>query len=312
MDNRGRTSDGWPRRLGRWWWLGVWLAGAMRLSAHDLWLEPNVPLAARGDELMLHLQFGDGFKSEEERPLQKDHVLRFDLFSDRAQRRNLLMSGQDEQLPAAKVRLESGASLAVMDRGARPITMPPDKFTRYLTDEGQDAVIAQRAKLGQTDQPGRETYSRYLKTLIQERDLTTATPSTLYKRRTGQRLEILLETDPGRMKPGAPLVIKVLFEDKPLSGARVFAYHRTGNESPSDALTATTSVRGLAEFKVDRPGLWLVRLVHVQPAAARSQPTQPLVWESFWAAYVFAVRELSPPVALPTPKETEHDGDGHH
>ena len=284
----------------------------MQLSAHDLWLEPNAPLAARGDELMLHLQFGDGFKGEEERPLQKDHVARFDLFSDRAQRRNLLTSGQDEQLPAAKVRLESGASLAVMDRLARPITMPPDKFNRYLADEGQDVVIAQRARLGQTDQPGRETYSRYLKTLIQERDLTAATPSTLYKRRTGQRLEILLETDPGRLKPGAPLVVKVIFEGEPLPGARVFAYHRAANEPTSDALTATTSTRGLAEFKVDQPGLWLVRLVHVQPAAARNQSAQPLAWESFWATYVFAVREAPSLVATPTPRETERDGDGHH
>ena len=113
--------------------------------------------------------------------------------------------------------------------------MPPDKFNRYLADEGLDAITAQRARLGQTDQPGRETYSRYLKTLIQERDLTAATPSTLYKRRMGQRLEILLETDPGRMKPGGPLVVKVLFDGKPLPGARVFAYHRGATNRRSDA-----------------------------------------------------------------------------
>ena len=75
------------------------------MRAHDLWLEPNVPLAARGDELVLHLRLGDAFKGDEERPLQKDHVERFDLFSDRARRRDLLAAGKDEQTPAAQLRV---------------------------------------------------------------------------------------------------------------------------------------------------------------------------------------------------------------
>ena len=282
--------------------LGAWVGFVFPASAHDLWLEPSVPLAARGDELLLHLHLGDGFVSEEERPLHKEHVTRFDFFSDHTQKRNLLAAGQDGQLPAAKVRLESGADLAVMDRPTRPITMPADKFNHYLSDEGLDAVAAQRTRLGQTDQPGRETYSRYLKMLIQERDLTAATPSTLYKRRVGQRLEILLETDPGRVKPDGVLAVKVLFEDKPLAGARVFAYCRPANGPAPAALTATTSARGLAEFKVDQPGLWLVRLVHMRSSADK-RPDAPAQWESFWAAYTFAVRTASPLLPTPTAKE---------
>ena len=67
--------------------------------------------------------------------------------------------------------------------------MEAARFNAYLADEGAEAVIAARKAQGQTDQPGREVYSRYLKSLIQERDPAAVTPNTLYKRRVGQRLE---------------------------------------------------------------------------------------------------------------------------
>lgn len=302
METRAVSTGGKPRRVGWWLILGAWIGVAIAGQAHDLWIEPSAPLAARGDELILHLHLGNAFVSEEERPLQDDHVSRFDFFSDRAGRRDLLATGKDGQLPAAKIRLESGAGLVVMDRVAQPITMPADKFNRYLADEGLDAIAALRTRLGQTDQPGREVYTRYLKTLVQERDLMAATPSTLYKRRVGQRLEILLESDPSRLKPNGILVVKVLFEGKALPNARVVAYHRTGNEPVSSAVTAITSADGLAEFKADQPGLWLVRLVHMRPSADK-RPDAPAQWESFWAAYTFAVRSAPPVPPTPAAKE---------
>ena len=76
----------------------------------------------------------------------------------------------------------------------------------------------------------------------------------------------------------------------------------TGQESA--ALTETTSALGLAEFKLDQAGLWLVRLVHVRvPAERKSEPTVP--WESFWASYCFTMREAP---AATTPVVTPKDG----
>ncbi len=282
------------------------LAGARMGRAHDLWLEPEtaVPTAAgKGEETVLHLRMGEQFKTEEERPLQKDHVTRFDLFSDRAKRRDLLSAGQEGQEPAAKLRPDAGESLAVMDRTPRPITMEHDKFNHYLEEEGQEAIIALRARLGQSEQSGKEVYARFLKALVQERDPTGSMPSTLYKRRVGQRLEILLENDPGRLKPDKMLTVKVLFEGKPLAGAKVFAYRREGGEQgAASALTATTSAQGLADFKLDQTGMWLVRLVHFRVPAER-KPEATAAWESFWAAYSFAVREAPTATPMPAPKE---------
>ena len=282
--------------------LGAAAAGSGCAQAHDYWLEPGSPWAARGDEVALHLWMGSLLKNDEERPLQKERLLRFDLFGDRSGRRDLLAQGRDGQLPVAKARLESGSALVVMDRSPRPITMEAARFNAYLTDEGAEAATAARKEQGQADQPGREVYSRYLKSLIQERDPAAVTPNTLYKRRVGQRLEILLENDPRRLKPDGSLTVKVLFEDRPLAGTKVFACRRAAEGQPPFVLTAVTDPKGLAAFKLDQPGLWLVRLVHVRPAAPPEHRTENAPqWESSWAAYTFGARMVATPPPGPSP-----------
>ena len=264
-------------------------------SAHDYWLEPSRSPSAKSEELIFRLQIGDRLRAEEERPLQKDRIIRFDLYGDRTARRDLLAAGQDNQLPAAKIRLEGGSALIVMDRKPRPIMMEPDRFNQYLAEEGLEAIITQRARLGQTDAPGRESYTRFLKTLVQEGNPTTATANTLYKRRVGQRLEILLENDPGQLSSaGGDLTVKVLFEGEPLAGAKVFACHRAADDQTPHVVTAMTSARGLATFKLDQPGLWLVRTVTMR--ATNTGTKVDAAWESFWATYTFTVRS-SPGVA---------------
>ncbi len=277
-----------------------WMANVA--SASDYWLEPSRAPGAKGEELILHLQMGDRLKTEEEKPLQKDRIARFDLYGDRTARRDLLAAGQENQSPTARVRLEEGSALVVMDRKPRPITMEPDRFNQYLTDEGLETAAAQRARSGQTDTPGHETYARFLKTLVQEANPTTATVNTLYKRRVGQRLEILLENDPGQLgSTGGELTVKVLFEGMPLAGTKISACRRAADDQPPHVATAVTSAKGLASLKLDQPGLWLVRTVTMR--AATAGPRSDAAWESFWATYTFTARFPPPGVpASPAPK----------
>ena len=275
------------------------LVGALSLagiaSAHDFWLEPDSALANKGDELVLHLRMGERLTTEEERPLQKDRVYRFDLFGNAAVRRDLLAAGAEGQTPVARTRLESGAALVVMDRKPQAITIEAAKFNEYLAEEGLEAIVAQRARLGQSDMSAREVYLRFLKVLLQERDPAAVTANTLYKRRVGERLEILLENDPGQLRPDGRLKVKVLFEDKPLAGAKIFACRRAKTEGKGPmVLSATTSPNGLAEFALDQSGLWMVRLVHMRAEATSAKPdVNAPQWESFWAAYTFAGRYAS-------------------
>lgn len=297
-----------PRRSSAAWQVVICtLAAVLSLAAgamaYDFWLEPDSAFASKGDEFVLHLRMGDRFQTEEEQPLQKDRVARFDLFGNEAVRRDLLALGSEGQTPVARTRLESGAALVVMDRKPHTVTMDADTFNDYLEEEGLDAIAAQRTRLGQADAPAREVYTRFLKVLVQERDPTADTANTLYKRRVGKRLEILLENDPGQLRSDGRLAVKVLFEDKPLAGAKIFAYRRAKADGQKPvALTATTSAKGLAEFSLDQSGLWLVRLVHMRAAGpgAKSDLSPPQ-WESFWAAYTFAAR-FAPGAVAPTPR----------
>ncbi len=280
------------------------VAGIATAPAQDFWLEPDSAVASKGDELVLHLRTGDHFTTQEERALQKDRVYRFDLFGNEAVRRDLLALGIEGQIPVARTRLESGAALIVMDRKPHALTTEAAEFNAHLTEEGLDAIAAQRARLGQTDTPAREIYTRFLKVLIQERDPAATTANTLYKRRVGKRLEILLENDPGQLRPDGRLAVKVLFDDKPLVGVKVFACRRAKIEGQKPVfLTATTSAKGLAEFSLDQPGLWLVRLVHMRAAGVGAKPdANAPQWESFWSAYTFAARFVAGTSPSPSPR----------
>ena len=46
---------------------------------------------------------------------------------------------------------------------------------------------------------------------------------------------------------------------------------------------AHTDARGIARFKLEAEGLWLIRLVHLLPC----QECPDVDWESYWASYTF-------------------------
>ena len=161
----------------------------------------------------------------------------------------------------------------------------------------------------------------YLKTLVPGQDSLNVLPNTFYKRRVEQRLELLLQNNPGRLPGNHRLGVKVLFEEKPLAGVKVSIYRHeiagatqgNGAAVPPGAtaapmLTAVTSAQGLAEFKLDPNAEWLIRLVHVRPGAER-KPNVGGTWEVFAAAYTFVTRDA--PVAIPVPTvKPASGGDG--
>ena len=313
---RTRTGGWFKMALGREWiaWAGVMVCAwglIGEANGRDLWLEADLNGTAKPPaERALHLRAGEAGKAEEELSLQKDRTTRFDLYADQARKKDLLATEQTEQIPVAKLPPEPSASLAVMDRKEPPSSVDAERFNRMLTDTGQEAVIAQRTRAGQSGADGKATNYRCLKVLVAGQDPASTLPNTLYKRRIEQRLEILLQNDPGSLQANHRLTVKVLFEGKPLAGAKVFAYRREGGStnpgsptpSPAAPITATTSAEGLASFKVDQNGLWLVRVVHVR--AGNERRTNPNGgWESFQGTYTFVTRDA--PVVAPTPSNSK-------
>jgi uncharacterized GH25 family protein len=248
-------------------------------SAHDYWLAPESFFPPAEKAVTVRLFVGDGFKSEAERPFQKKPTVKFQLLSAK-ETIDLAAAGDEDKTPVARITPSMpGNYLIALERAPQHIKLKADKFNRYLEEEGLDAILAQRRKAGDDKKEGRERYSRCIKCLLQAGD----THDDTCKRVLGQRLEIVPRQNPYELKAGDSLTVRVLFEGKPLAGARVFAHHRAGDKVTTQ--TTKTAKDGTATFKLDKAGAWLVRLVHMRPCTDDDEAD----WESFWAACTFGL-----------------------
>jgi uncharacterized GH25 family protein len=264
----------------------IFAAAAVLLTAvtaysHDYWLEPEAFFTSAGSAVNVRLFVGEGLKSEEERPLQKERTLRFQMFSA-GKVRDLLAEGQEGQMPVTRLSFgQAGNYLVAMERKAQPITLDAKKFTTYLAEEGLEAIIAERERLGEGNAEGRERYSRYLKLALQVGDRHDGE----CQRAVSQRLEIAPLSNPYALKIGDTLKARILFEGRPLAGAKVFTNSKYQDEIKEHA--TMTDKDGMVSLVLDRPGQWLIRLVHMR----RCQGCADADWESFWGAYSFGLKQ---------------------
>jgi hypothetical protein len=158
------------------------------------------------------------------------------------------------------------------------IKLEAQDFNEYIKGEGFKGVIAAREKSGGSAAPGRELYSRYSKAvLIDGGDLD---------RPFGHALEIVIEK--GIPTGAGNLAVRVLFLGKPLADAQVAAvYSGVKIEGHAFPVVTRTDQDGRAVLKLDRTGLWYVRLIHMVP----SENDPDFEWRSFFATLTFTVPE---------------------
>ncbi len=72
---------------------------------------------------------------------------------------------------------------------------------------------------------------------------------------------------------------QVLFDSKPLTDKTVFA-----DNLDSETQKMMTDKDGKFSIKIEKSGLWLVRLVYMQRCAKDCSGAD---WESFWSAFSF-------------------------
>lgn len=251
-------------------------------TAHDYWLEPERFFVGVGDKINLRLFLGEGLRSEEERPFQKERTVSFRLISEK-ESRDLMAVGEDGKMPVAQLSFaREGNYLVEMVRNASTIKLDADKFNEYLVEEGLQNIIAERKRSGEDKREGRERYTRYLKSLLQ----AGAKRDNTYSKILGHRLEIIPLANPYGLKRGDAFRVRILFKGKPLTGATVEAFRRDGGSMVSQ--NAATDSRGEAGFKFDGGGAWNVRLVHMRRCAGVD--CGEIDWESFWASLTFGAK----------------------
>ena len=246
-------------------------------AAHDYWLEP-VP-AADG-ATVLRLFVGECLKADEEKHHEAARTLRFDAIGAEGST-DLRGTAQDNALPLLSLPASPSQRLIVLDRDAAYIELDPKKFDAYLHEEGLETVRAERAKAGETGKPGRERYTRFLKTL------TPGQPADepVSNQTVGQALELIPMEDPSGLKAGERLHLRLLLDSAPLMGAKVSLCMR-GAGGKVRMLTAVTDRLGDAAFSVPAAGLALVRAVHMRRVTDGDTQAD---WESLWSSYSFIV-----------------------
>ncbi len=252
-------------------------------QAHDFWIQPDTFYPKANKLVKVRWFLGEDFGKGEERGFQKKSTSRFELFSSRFGKINLVPLCKEGQKPVRTLRLKKNTGYwLIMNRKARNITLTPKKFTSYLKHEGLTNIIKMRKKRGEAKKPGRERYSRYLRCYLQ----TGKGDGKTWKSPPKQRLEIIPLSNPAKLRRGDKFQVKVVFDGKPLRKAPIFAYHQLPAKK-FGAQSTKTNAKGVATFQITRAGVWIVRLVHMR----RDKIHANIEWESFWGAMTFGVRK---------------------
>ena len=235
----------------------------------------------QGQVTKLHLFVGEALKKEEERVYQAAKTNSFQLLSPSGPFDVRTMADADKSPILNFSSNYPGTYLFSMERNWSYITLDADKFEAYLKDEGMGYIITERQRLGETKKEGHERYSRFLKSIVQVGDNVTGNSKT----RIGSKLEIVPLDNPYRKKVGGMLSFQVWFDGRPLTEHTVFADNRDGDSITTQELK--TDKGGVAEVKLNRKGIWLIRVVHMERCETRCGEAD---WESFWGALSFGVK----------------------
>lgn len=240
-------------------------------TAHDFWIRPEGFRLDAGDATAVRLYVGHG---DDVRQVgrQPDRILRFESVSDRGVQP--LRAGTST-IPAGRFApAHPGVHVLVYQSNHAYIELPAPDFRSYLEHEGLDAIVRTRTHSGESDAPGKESYARYCKALVQ----VGPTPSG-WNRRAGLPLEIVLVKDapPGQ---GRSVRVQVVFQDGPLAGARVEVFDLDDLHASS---SARTNRRGRARIRLPGDGPWAAAVTHM----VRAPETVEGDWESFWATLSF-------------------------
>lgn len=257
--------------------LSVFLLLLVVAFAHEYILLAEKYRLQKGDDLTLHLFVADGFNIEMERPFQKGVTKRFKLHTEKGETDLSVTANGTIPIMSRKIDFEGGG-LIYLERDYARIALTTTKFLAYLKEDYIEN-IAQLVDPKKQEQ--KERYTRYIKCLVQS---GSSFNDTIYKRETGQDLEIILLQNPYKLIAGSSLQAKVLFMGKPLTNKIITARNRTGN-STSLSQTARTNAAGVCTFKLSRKGEWFIHATHMIPCADKSDSD----WESFWTSYSFEI-----------------------
>ncbi len=158
------------------------------------------------------------------------------------------------------------------------IELDPVKFEQYLEHENLQWVIEWRKSHGESSKPGRELYSKYVKSIVH-----TGGPDSFVCRPSGQTIEFVPLVDPASLSPGQSLKVRILFRGSPAPNLHVEAASLSGGVVKQRDVGRTDS-QGQINIPLDVAGIWKLHAIRMERSNSNKAD-----WESFWASLTFEV-----------------------
>jgi len=166
------------------------------------------------------------------------------------------------------------------------IALPAVMFTDYLEHEGLTEEL-EAFKANNKLRTIRERYTKHAKGIFQVGKPLTDD----YLHPLGYKAEIFVEQNPGSVKVGDDMTLRVLFEGKPLSNQPVFVSYAS-REAPENAsipemsaYALRTDENGRATFKITQKDKWYIQMIHMQKVEDDDAD-----YESNWSTITFEIR----------------------
>jgi hypothetical protein len=240
-----------------------------------MWIEPSTFFPQAGTIVGVGLRVGENLLGDR---MPRDPALLNEFVVEDADGRKPVV-GRTGSDPAGLVRAGTPGLLVVGYRSnPSAVEQTHEKFTRYLEEEGLEAIAQARARRGQSG-PVREIFSRSAKSLIQSGPVTPADGDRVL----GFPIELVAERNPYAMTVGQELPVRLTYQNTPLAGALVVAVNRA---NPMRKLSARSGKDGRVRFTLPYTGVWLVKAVHMVEAPAGADAE----WASYWASLTFELK----------------------
>jgi uncharacterized GH25 family protein len=253
-------------------------------AAHDLWLQPLRYAVPEGAPMAATFEVGHGGeRSRWGTPRQRIVTLEAHGAGGAVDLRPALASPESGANPGYAdlvASLPPGTHVLAMTSTHAMSTLAATPFNAYLADEGLTPISEARAKAGTDKAPGRERYSRRVKTLV--RMGAAPLPDPVATRPVGHSLEIVPLSDPAALAPDRTLPLRVLWKAAPLAGATL-RLTDLANDAAA-ASTVRTDSKGEASIRLGAGERWLLTVAWAEPL--RGDPKAD--WDTTFASLTFA------------------------
>ncbi|CAN5755520.1 DUF4198 domain-containing protein [soil metagenome] len=263
-------------------------------AGHDFWLIPDAFQLSPGETLQVRGQTSSSFPSSES-AVAVDRIAEAVIIDSRGRARIAEVTTASTALLLRHRPDAVGQYLVSTVIHPRSVRESAESFRRYLVLEGAPEILERLEREGAFPRDSiTRRYAKYAKTVVE----VGHGGRRSYGQVVGHPLEFLPMADPEATRSGDTLRVQLLLDGRPLvnANAHMGSVVRPQGMSLDDLagterhLVLRTDSNGIIELVIDRDGIWNVRALHLEPAAAGSGAD----WETHWATLVFRVSSTPP------------------